>query len=106
MGVCSALEASIESKILKVHADGGSFAESILSSARNVQAFDLRTRLVRDFDKFLQAAHGLGNKKHLIMGSLFSAEYFIIFAGIGLCFWQAIRMISTGEVEKPGDVFM
>lgn len=106
MGISSTMEASIEGKILKVHADGGSFAESILSSARNVQAFDLRTRLVRDFDKYLQEAHRLGNKKNLILGCMFSAEYFIIFAGMALCFWQAIRMIATGEVEKPGDVFM
>ncbi|OHW98945.1 ABC transporter [Colletotrichum incanum] len=106
MGISSTMEASIEGKILRIHADGGSFAESILSSARNVQAFDLRTRLVQDFDKYLQEAHTLGNKKNAILGCLFSAEYFIIFAGVGLCFWQAIRMIATGEVEKPGDVFV
>ncbi|GKT94534.1 LOW QUALITY PROTEIN: ABC transporter [Colletotrichum tofieldiae] len=106
MGISSAMEASIEGKILKIHADGGSFAESILSSARNVQAFDLRTRLVRDFDKYLQEAHKLGNKKNVILGFMFSTEYFIIFAGMGLCFWQSIRMIATGEVEKPGDVFI
>ncbi|GKT66237.1 ABC transporter [Colletotrichum tofieldiae] len=106
MGISSAMEASIEGKILKIHADGGSFAESILSSARNVQAFDLRTRLVRDFDRYLQEAHKLGNKKNVILGFMFSTEYFIIFAGMGLCFWQSIRMIATGEVEKPGDVFI
>ena len=106
MGISSAMEASIEGQILKVHADGGSFAESILSSARNVQAFGLRTRLLRDFDKFLQEAHRLGSKKNLLFGLMFSGEYFIIFAGIGLCFWQAIRMLANGEVGKPGDVFM
>ncbi|KAH6867341.1 multidrug resistance protein [Thelonectria olida] len=106
MGISSTLEALIETKILKIHAQGGSFAESILSSARNVQAFELRTRLVRDFDKFLDQAHKLGNKKNAILGCMFSAEYFIIFAGIGLCFWQAVRMIARGEVDKPGDVFI
>ncbi|KAM5356767.1 hypothetical protein ACJ41O_003413 [Fusarium nematophilum] len=90
MGISSTMEAIIESKILKVYAQGGSFAESILSSARNVQAFGLRRRLVRDFDKYLEEAHSLGDKKNLILGCMFSAEYFIIFAGIGLCFWQAI----------------
>lgn len=105
MAVSSFLEASIEGKILKVHANGGSFAESILSSARNIQAFDLRARLVRDFDKFLQDAHNLGNKKHVILGCMFSLENFISLAGVGLCFWQAIGMLSTGEVENSGDVF-
>ncbi|KAM0281164.1 hypothetical protein ACHAO9_010852 [Fusarium lateritium] len=106
MGVSSTLEAAIETKVLKVHAQGGSFAESILSSARNVQAFSLRSRLVREFDKYLDEAHKLGNKKNALLGCMFSAEYFIIFAGMGLCFWQSIKMIATGEVEKPGDVFI
>lgn len=106
MGVSSTIEASIESKILQVHAQGGSFAESILSSARTVQSFGLRYRLVKDFDKYLKVAHELGNKKNALYGCMFSAEYFIIFAGIGLCFWQAIGMLAKGEVEKPGDVFM
>lgn len=105
MAVTSVMEAAIEENILKVHANGSSFTESILSSARNVQAFDLRARLVRDFDKFLQDAHGLGNKKHVLLGCMFSLENFIALAGVGLCFWQAIGMISTGEVENPGDVF-
>lgn len=106
MGVSSTLEANIEGKILKVYADGSSFAESILSSARNVQAFGLRMKLLGDFDKYLTEAYVLGNKKNIILGCMFSSEYFIIFAGMGLCFWQAIGMIAKGEVDKPGDVFM
>ncbi|PKS12635.1 hypothetical protein jhhlp_000843 [Lomentospora prolificans] len=106
MGVSSAVEASIETKILQVHAQGGSFVESILSSARTVQAFGLRNKLVRDFDKYLTEAHKLGNKKNVLFGCMFSTEYFIIFAGMGLCFWQAIGMLARGEVEQPGDVFI
>ncbi|KAF5011949.1 hypothetical protein FDECE_1955 [Fusarium decemcellulare] len=106
MGISSTMEAAIETKILQIQAQGGSFAESILSSARNIQAFNLRTRLVRDFDKFLEQAHIQGNRKHVVLGCMFSAEYFIIFAGMGLCFWQAIRMIAKGEVDKPGDIFV
>ncbi|KAM0437901.1 hypothetical protein ACHAPT_002266 [Fusarium lateritium] len=106
IGVSSTMEAIIETRILQVHAQAGSFAESVLSSARNVQAFDLRARLVQDFEKFLGQAHKDGNKKHAILGCMFSAEYFIIFAGVGLCFWQAVGMLARGEVDKPGDVFM
>jgi len=106
MGVSSAMEAAIETKILRVQANGGSVVESILSSARNVHAFDLRHRLVQNFDKYLHDAHALGSKKNLLFGCMFSSEYFIIFAGMGLCFWQGIRMLATGEVEQPGDIFM
>ncbi|OAL25873.1 hypothetical protein AYO20_10335 [Fonsecaea nubica] len=106
MGISSAMEAAIETRILRVHAQAGSFAESVLSSARNVQAFDLRTRLVREFNKFLKESHRLGNRKHAVLGCMFSAEYFVIFAGVGLCFWQAILMLARNEVDKPGDVFV
>ncbi|KAJ5496194.1 ABC transporter integral membrane type 1 [Penicillium fimorum] len=91
---------------LKVQAQAGAFAESILSSSRTVQAFGLRNHLLRDFDKFLQASRKLGNKKSPVFGCLFATEYTIIFAGFGLCFWQGITMISTGEVEQAGDVFI
>ncbi|KAJ5951629.1 ABC transporter integral membrane type 1 [Penicillium vulpinum] len=105
MGICSTIEASIESKILKVQAQAGAFAESILSSSRTVQAFGLRNQLLREFDKFLQASRKLGNKKSPLFGCLFATEYTIIFAGFGLCFWQGVKMVSTGEVKESGDVF-
>ncbi|KAM0270663.1 hypothetical protein ACHAQH_009332 [Verticillium albo-atrum] len=106
IGICSTIEAAIETDILKVHAQGGSFVESVLSSARTIQAFALRTRLVENFDSYLKEARRLGNKKNLLFGFMFSAEYFIMFAGMGLCFWQAISMLASGEVDEPGDVFI
>ncbi|OQE35202.1 hypothetical protein PENCOP_c014G03041 [Penicillium coprophilum] len=105
-GISATIEASIETKVLKVQAQAGAFAESIFSSSRTVQAFGLREHLLRDFDKFLQTSRKLGNKKSPLFGFLFATEYTIIFAGFGLCFWQGIRMISTGEVEEAGDVFI
>lgn len=106
MGVASTIEAGLETNILKIHAQDGSFAESVLSSNRTVHAFGLRTRLVGEFDQFLSEAHRLGKKKKLLFGCMFSAEYFVMFAGMGLCFWQAIGMLARGEVEDPGDTFM
>lgn len=106
VGVASTFEASLETEILTVRAQGGSFAESILTSARTIQAFGLRNRLVRSFDQYLNDAHRLGNKKSLVFGLMFAAEYFITFAGMGLCFWQGIKMLARGEVDAPGDIFM
>lgn len=106
IGTVSSIEASIETKVLQVQARAGSFCESILSSARTVHAFCLRARLVGEFEKFLQESRRLGNKKSPLFGFLFSAEYAIVFAGFGLCFWQGIKMLSKGEIDKPGDVFM
>lgn len=95
MGTSSTIETSIETDILPVQAQAGSFVESILSSARTIHAFGLRARLVGDFDKFLQDSRKLGNKKSSIFGCLFSTEYCIIYAGFGLCFWQGIKMLAT-----------
>ncbi|KAJ5559247.1 ABC transporter integral membrane type 1 [Penicillium sp. DV-2018c] len=106
LGVVSTIEAGIETKILKVQAQAGTFAESILSSIRTVHAFGLRNRLLRDYDKFLDVSRGLGKKKNPLFGSLFATEYTIIYAGFGLCFWQGIKMISNGEVKEVGDVFI
>ncbi|KAJ5012343.1 Leptomycin B resistance protein pmd1 [Colletotrichum sp. SAR 10_99] len=106
MSVASYLEAAIEIQILGWNAQAGSFAESILASARTVQAFALRSRLITDFNTYLEKSAKLGRKKNPILGCLFSAEYFILFSGIGLCFWQAIGMLARGETKAPGDVFI
>lgn len=105
MCVASYLEASIEIKILGWNAQAGSFAESVLATARTVHAFGLRSRLVNDFAGYLQESAKLSTKKNPILGCLFSAEYFILFAGIGLCFWQGIGMLAREEVQESGDVF-
>lgn len=105
MGVSSTIDASVETKILKIQAQAGSFTESILGSAKTVHAFGLRSRLVRDFDKFLQASRKLGNKKSPLYGVMFSCEYAIIYAGFGLCFWQGIKMLARNEVHNSGDIF-
>jgi len=103
--IASYVEALVEIKILDCNAQAGSFAEGILASARTVQAFDLRSRLVKDFDDYLQESAKLGHKRNSILGCLFSAEYFILFARIRLCFWQAISRLARGEVKEPGDIF-
>jgi ATP-binding cassette subfamily B (MDR/TAP) protein 1 len=36
---------------------------------------------------------------------MFAWQYFVIYAGMGLAFWQGIRMIARGEVDGIGTVF-
>lgn len=105
MGVVAAIEAGYETKILEIHAQANSFAEGVLASARTVHAFEMRARLVNKFDKYLQDAHKVGNKISLMFGLLFSTEYFIIYLGFGLAFWQGVRMLADGEITGTGDIF-
>ncbi|KAK7432058.1 hypothetical protein QQZ08_001348 [Neonectria magnoliae] len=84
----------------------GSFAERILSNARTIHAFGIRSRLVDEFDKCLQTVRSLGNTKSPVYGLLFSGEYCVVYAGFGLTFWQGIKMLANNEVDQPGDVFI
>ncbi|KAJ3578927.1 hypothetical protein NPX13_g1645 [Xylaria arbuscula] len=106
VGICSTIDAQLESKFLQVIAQAGSLAENILSSMRTVHAFGLRSRLVKTFDNHLEKAQQIGNKKSALYGGLFSAEYSITYAGTALTFWQGIRMIANQEVSEPGDIFV
>jgi ATP-binding cassette subfamily B (MDR/TAP) protein 1 len=105
VGTASVPDAKIETRILKIQAQAGSYAESILSGIRTVHAFSLRSRVVAKFDTYLQEVLRQGQKKSLIYGIMFGGEYFVIFSGMGLAFWQGIAMFARGEVPNVGNVF-
>ncbi|EJT73636.1 hypothetical protein GGTG_07492 [Gaeumannomyces tritici R3-111a-1] len=105
IGFVAAVDSGVETEILGVQARAAAFAETILGSARNVHAFGLRARLMRRFDVYLDEVVGLGRKKNWLYGVMFSGEYTIIYLGIGLSFWQGLKMITEGEVSDVGVVF-
>ncbi|KAL7619853.1 hypothetical protein AAE478_010398 [Parahypoxylon ruwenzoriense] len=105
MGFASALDANYETSILKVQAQAGSYAENILGGVRTVHAFNLRLRVVKEYFKYLSHAYSIGMKKNRVYGVLFGGEYFVVYSGMGLAFWQGIHMISRGEVPDIGTVF-
>jgi ATP-binding cassette subfamily B (MDR/TAP) protein 1 len=77
-----------------------------LSGIRTVHAFSLRSRVVAKFDNYyLQEVLREGKKKSLIYGIMFGGEYFVIFSGMGLAFWQGIAMFARGEIPDVGKVF-
>lgn len=43
-------------------------------------------------------------KKSPNNGVLFSTEFFCVYAGYGLAFWQGVGMFVRGEIDEPGDV--
>ncbi|EXM18872.1 hypothetical protein V3481_016404 [Fusarium oxysporum f. sp. vasinfectum] len=105
VGGVAGLDAQIEADILKIHAEAGSYAETTLAGVRTVHAFDLRGRVVSQYDSFLESSFRLGMKKNRIYGVLFGGEYFIVHAAMGLAFWQGIAMVNRGEVPDLGTVF-
>ncbi|KAI4595437.1 hypothetical protein KJ359_006782 [Pestalotiopsis sp. 9143b] len=105
MGLVATAEAKLETKMLDIYAQGGAFAESILSTPRTVHSLGARSRLVARYDTYLRRAKALGDKKSPVFGLLFSVEYFLIYAGMGLAFWQGIKMVANQEVPSLGTVF-
>lgn len=105
VGGVAGLDAQLETDILKIHAQAASFAETTLAGVRAVHAFDLRERIVSQYDSFLQNSFRLGMRKNKIYGVLFGGEYFIVHAAMGLAFWQGIAMVNRGEIPDLGTVF-
>ncbi|PNS15188.1 Leptomycin B resistance protein pmd1 [Sphaceloma murrayae] len=104
IGVVVAFVTKIESRQLEIFSTAGALAEDIVGSIRNVQAFWMRPRLVKRYDEYLDRAHAEGNKQSVAWGFMFSIEYFCIYAGFALAFWQGIRMYNSGEIQDPGDI--
>lgn len=44
-------------------------------------------------------------KKSWIYAVLFSTQYFCVFSGIALAYWQGYRMYASGEIPDVGKVF-
>ncbi|RYP21473.1 hypothetical protein DL765_002219 [Monosporascus sp. GIB2] len=105
VGTAAAIDGGLEAKILNAYAQAGAFAEAVLGNARTTHAFDLRRRMVARYSEYLQDARNLGEKKNYLYGFIFAGEYFAVFAGMGLAFWQGIAMIARGEIGSIGTVF-
>lgn len=106
IGAAGGVDAMIEGKILQVYAQAGSYAESVLGGMRTLQAFSLRPRVMAKYDGYLQDAHAKGMKKNKLYGLVFGGQYFVVYAGMGLAFWQGIAMLDRGEISDLGTVFV
>ncbi|PKS05474.1 hypothetical protein jhhlp_008851 [Lomentospora prolificans] len=106
LGAAGGVDTMIETKILRVYAQAGSYAESVLGGVRTLQAFSLRPRVMAKYDSYLEDAYTQGMKKNKLYGLVFGGQYFVMYAGMGLAFWQGIAMLDRGEIEDLGTVFV
>ena len=104
IGTVVGIDTGYETSILAIYGQAGSFAEDVISSMRTVHAFGARPKLVAKYNEFLEKAHKIGDKKSPIYMVMFSTEFFMVYAGFGLAFWQGLRMYNSGEIESPGKV--
>lgn len=105
IGGTAYLDSKVDAKIIQNNGQAGKFAESLFGSIRTIQAFNLRPRLAKEYSQYTQKTRDLAKVKNWLYGIMFGAEYFVIFAGMGLAFWQGVNMIARGESGDVGTVF-
>lgn len=100
-GITVGMDSAIQERVLKIYSQAGVLAEDVISSVRNVHAFWMRPKLLGKYNEYLEAAHVEGNKKSPVYAVLFSVEYFLMYCGYALAFWQGARMFVSGEIPGP-----
>ncbi|KAL2784757.1 ATP-binding cassette multidrug transport protein [Aspergillus keveii] len=102
--ICSAFLVIAENAILRVDSDAGSLAEEVFASMKTVHAFSAFEALTDKYEAFAGEARRLGVRQSGSMAVLYAGEFFCVYAGYGLAFWQGIRMYARGEIDEPGAV--
>jgi ATP-binding cassette subfamily B (MDR/TAP) protein 1 len=104
VGICIGFVTKYESKQLDIYSRAGLLAEEVFSTVRTVHAFWLNPLLSRKFDKLIDEALVVGMKNSPVFAVLFSTEFFCVYSGYGLAFWQGIRLYFNGTIREAGDV--
>ena len=104
VGICIGIDTKNEGQLLAIYSKAGLLAEEVFSTVRTVHAFWLNPLLSRKYDASLDKAMTVGLKKSPCYAVLFSTEFFCVYSGYGLAFWQGIRMYFSGEIRESGDV--
>ncbi|KAG5801005.1 hypothetical protein H9Q74_014472 [Fusarium xylarioides] len=105
IGTMATIDAGIDSKNLRILSQAAQYAETALASIRTIKAFNLEPRIMHRYTSVLDVSRQLCRRKSGVYGVMFAWQYFVIYAGMGLAFWQGIRMIARGEVDGIGTVF-
>lgn len=102
ISISLAMDTKNENQLLPIYSRAGQLAEEVFSTIRTVHAFWLHPLLSHKYDKILGEAMDIGMKKSPIYAVLFSTEFFCVYCGYGLAFWQGIRMYARGEIKQSG----
>ncbi|KAF7560030.1 hypothetical protein G7046_g4121 [Stylonectria norvegica] len=102
--ICIVYDTIYEYAMFDIYSRSSSLAEEAFSTIRTAHAFWAFPKLSTRFTNILEEARRVGANKSLIYAILFPTEFFCIFSGYGLAFWQGMRMYSTGEISSPGTV--
>ncbi|KFY26995.1 hypothetical protein V493_03749 [Pseudogymnoascus sp. VKM F-4281 (FW-2241)] len=105
VGITVAIDATLESRVVRIYSQGSVLVQEAISSIKTIHAFWAQEKMAEKYETFLQKAHIEGSKKSANYGIMFSVEYFCVYAGTALAFWQGHRMFQSGEIDNVGTVF-
>ncbi|KAK9468222.1 P-loop containing nucleoside triphosphate hydrolase protein [Lipomyces arxii] len=77
---------------------GGTLAEEVISSVRNVQAFGVQDRLALQYDQYLAITEKWGLRAGLALGAMIGSMWFCVYCNYSLSFWQGSRFLASGEL--------
>ncbi|KAF7553108.1 hypothetical protein G7Z17_g3861 [Cylindrodendrum hubeiense] len=89
-GVCMTIEVKSEDKLMDIFSRASLLAEDVFSSISTVHAFWLQPTMAKRYGKFLAEMERVGMKKSPNYGVLFATEFFCVYSGYGLAFWQGL----------------
>jgi len=102
--ICMGIDTVQENEIMSIYGRAGQLADEVFSTIRTAHAFWAYPKLSRQYEAILDEAKVVGNKKGLNYAVLFSTEFFCVYSGYALAFWQGIRMFNSGEIDDPGRI--
>ncbi|KAK9477912.1 P-loop containing nucleoside triphosphate hydrolase protein [Lipomyces japonicus] len=78
---------------------GGSVAEELLSSVRNVQAFGIQDRLSVKYDRYLAVSEKWAMRAGMAAGVMTGAMWLGVFTNDSLAFWQGSKFLARDELD-------
>jgi ATP-binding cassette subfamily B (MDR/TAP) protein 1 len=94
-GICVGIDTKNEAQLLPIYSRAGLIAEEVFSTVRTVHSFWLHPLLSSRYDKLLGDAMKVGMRKSPNYAVMFSSEFFCVYCGYGLAFWQGIRRYQS-----------
>ena len=104
VATCIFIDSKQEAIILPLYSKAAMLAEEAFGTMKTVKSFWAMPAFESKFERLLAMAKKVGYKKSPNYGVLFSTEYFCIFSGYALAFWQGIRRYASGEIDEPGKI--
>ncbi|KAK9238839.1 P-loop containing nucleoside triphosphate hydrolase protein [Lipomyces kononenkoae] len=84
---------------LEGYSVGGTLAEEVFSSVRNVQAFGVQDRLANEYDKYLRITEKWAFRQGAALAVMFGSLWFYIYCNYALAFWEGSRFVAWGTTD-------